>query len=444
MQAQTDFTKGAIAPLLIRFSWPVLVAQLLQAAYGAVDLFVVGRYGDAAKVAAVSNGAQIMQVVTFMIGDLAMGSTVLLGRLLGEKQSEKKSVDDLVASTIILFFGVAVGATLLLELFTPAIVAALQVPSQAVPATVSYLRICASGMICIVAYNVLGSLFRGLGNSLLPLITVTIAAFFNVVGDFVLVGPLGLAEKGAAIATVASQLLSVLVSLWLIRYKRLDIHIGSVRGRQVVSIVRLGLPLAFQNCLVSISFLVTAAIVNSLGVVAAASVGVAEKVCGFLMLVPSSMSQAMSAFVAQNLGAGKPERARGALVWGVAISLGVGILMALLACLGGTWLGSLFTTDIQVARGAGLYLKAYAIDCVLVSFLFCMAGYAIGLGHTMMVMVQGLIGAFGVRIPVSFLMSKEVPPILFHIGLASPSSTFVQIVCFSCFFWWLSRKQKAF
>lgn len=440
MRSTMDFTKGPIVPELVRFAAPVALALLLQAAYGAVDLLVVGRYGNAGNVAAVSNGAQVMQMVTFVISDLAVGATILIGRALG--RGEAGRIPSIIGSTVWVFGILSAVVMACMLPLAPLVAGLLRIPAASYDGFVAYVRICSAGAVCIAAYNVLGAVFRGMGNSLLPLITVAIASACNIVGDVILVGPFHMAERGAAVATVASQLVSVLVSLWLIRKLGLQVSMAKGEVKTALRIVRIGLPLALQNFLVSVSFLVIAAIVNVLGVVAAASVGVAEKICGFLMLVPSSMSQAMSAFVAQVSGAGDRRRAWAALRDGIAISLACGLAMALLAHFGGTALGGLFTTDMEVARGAGQYLNAYAVDCVLVSFLFCMIGFTTGLGYTGWVMVQGIVGAFGVRIPVSWCMSREVPPSLFHIGLATPCSSFVQILCFVGFFLWLRRRQS--
>lgn len=298
----------------------------------------------------------------------------------------------------------------------------------------------------IAAYNVLGSIFRGLGDSGTPLLTVLCACLFNIAGDLYFVAVLQMQAAGAALATILAQAFSVLLCIVVIRKKRMaflltrqDIRLDKkIVGR----ILKVGLPVALQDGLVNISFLVIHAIVNGLGVIASAGVGVAEKVCAFIMLVPSSFSQSLSAFVAQNIGAGQKERARRSMLYGMAASLAIGMVMAYAAFFHGGLLAGLFSKQDEVILAAADYLKAYAIDTLIVSFLFCYIGYFNGCGSTGFVMVQGIAGAFLVRIPVSYLVSKTAGATLFTIGFATPASTVVQIVLCTLFYSYVRQKEK--
>lgn len=273
----------------------------------------------------------------------------------------------------------------------------------------------------------------------MPLITVAIACVINILGDLLFVAVLQMGAAGAAIATVMTQAVSVMLSLLIIRkrslpfvFKRNSIQFGK---KNMIKILSLGTPIAFQELLVGISFLVLLAIVNSMGVIASAGVGVAEKLCGFIMLVPSSFMQAMSAFVAQNMGARKPDRANKALFYGIGTSLMAGIVLFYLGFFHGDMLSAIFAKDPNVILASADYLKAYALDCLLVAFLFCFIGYFNGCGQTFFVMLQGIVGAFCVRVPVAFLISKVPGVTLFQLGLATPCSTIVQIVlCILYFF----------
>lgn len=433
MSKTQNFTSGPIFAPFIRFALPVLAALLLQTMYGAVDMMVVGRFAEASDVSAVSTGSWMMQLVTSFVVGIAMGTTILLGRKLGGGKPQEAG--QIVGASVGLFLIIAVLLTVFMECAAPLLAAVMQTPPEALTATISYIRICVAGLIFIVVYNVLGSIFRGIGDSKMPLITVAIACVMNIIGDLVLVGLLHMAAAGAALATVGAQAVSVLLSLLIIRRRGLPFPFSKAYlkpdFRKMRQILKLGFPIAFQDVLVSISFLAITAIVNSLGVIVSAGVGVAEKLVGFVMLVPSAFSQTMSAFVAQNMGAGQPGRAKKALQYGIGASLLVGVIMAYIAFFHGDLLASLFARDVQVIAAAADYLKAYAIDCLLVSFMFCMTGYFSGCGHTTFVMLQGIIGAFGVRIPVSLMMSRIVPVSLFHMGLATPCSTLVQmLLCF--------------
>lgn len=446
MIREQNFSKGPIFGPLVRFALPILLALFLQTMYGAVDMMVVGQFATAADVSAVSTASWLMQLVTAFVVGIAVGTTVLLGRRLGEGNAAESG--KIVGASIALFAILGITLTVLMELLAVPLVRIMQTPPEAVDAALDYMRICSAGTVFIVAYNVLGSVFRGIGNSRIPLMAVAFACVFNIAGDYLLVGVFHMAAAGAAIATVAAQALSVLFSFLIIRRQKLPFSFekSDVKAdpARMGAVLRLGFPIALQDVLVSISFLAITAIVNTLGVTVSAGVGVAEKLCGFIMLVPSAFSQAMSSFVAQNMGAGEPQRARRGLVYGIAASLAVGIVMAYFTFFHGDLLAGLFVSgkDPAVIAAAAEYLKAYAIDCLFVSFLFCLIGYFNGCGKTAFVMVQGIVGAFGVRVPVSFLMSKRVPVSLFHIGLATPCSSVVQILLCGAYFLLLARAAK--
>ena len=310
----------------------------------------------------------------------------------------------------------------------------MQAPVEAFGQTVTYVRICSGGAVFIVAYNVLGAMFRGIGDSKTPLLTVCIACVVNIAGDLLLVGACGLGVAGAALATVAAQGVSVALSLVFTAHRGLPFSFSRADIRfdagHIKHILRLGVPVALQDVLVSFSFLAIAAIVNGLGVIASAGVGVAEKLCGFIMLVPSAFGQSLSAFVAQNIGAGQKLRAKKATLYGMGASLCCGVVLAWLSFFHGGLLAGLFARDIEVTAAAADYLKAYAIDTLLTSIMFCFIGYFNGRGNTTFVMAQGIVGAFLVRIPVSLAMSQRDPVSLFKVGLATPCSTLVQIALF--------------
>ncbi|MBR6615567.1 MAG: MATE family efflux transporter [Lachnospiraceae bacterium] len=432
-----DFTEGKILPQLLSFAFPVLLALFLQAMYGAVDLLVVGQFASAVDVSAVSTGSQLMHSITTVITGLAMGLTVLVGQRIGEKRPEQAG--EVIGNGICLFAALAAVITVVMVIGSEAAATIMHAPVEAYSQTVSYIRICSAGTVFIVAYNLLGSIFRGIGDSKMPLITVAIACVINILGDLFFVAVLQMGAAGAAIATVMAQAVSVMLSLLIIRkrslpfvFKRNSIQFGK---KNMIKILSLGTPIAFQELLVGISFLVLLAIVNSMGVIASAGVGVAEKLCGFIMLVPSSFMQAMSAFVAQNMGARKLDRSNKALFYGIGTSLMAGIVLFYLGFFHGDMLSAIFAKDPNVILASADYLKAYALDCLLVAFLFCFIGYFNGCGQTFFVMLQGIVGAFCVRIPVAFLISKVPGVTLFQLGLATPCSTIVQIVlCILYFF----------
>ena len=441
---QSDFLNGTILSPLLRFAGPVLLALFLQAMYGAVDLMVVGKFAGTADISAVSTGSQAMHLVTTMIVGLTTGVTVLLGQKIGEGRPDEGG--RVIGSAICLFVCIALGLTALLVSLTSPLCSLLQAPAEAFTPTVQYVRICASGTLFIVAFNVIGSVFRGLGDSKMPLITVAIACVCNIAGDLLLVAVFQMGAAGAAWATVFAQAVSVILSMFVIARRRLPFTFSrsQLRFDRVLTsgILRLGLPIALQDVLVGISFLVILAIVNSLGLLQSAGVGIAEKVCAFVMLLPSAFSQSVSAFVAQNIGAGKPERAKKALRYSIIVSLCISVFVFYFNFFHGDLLAGIFANERAVIAEAADYLKAYAIDCLLTSFLFCFVGYFSGLGKTVFVMAQGIAGAFGVRIPISFFMSKLPNVRLFYIGLATPCSTIVQVILCLFYYVYLAHKNN--
>ena len=444
MEKIKDFTEGKILPQLLSFAFPVLLALFLQAMYGAVDLLVVGQFAAAEDVSAVSTGSQIMHSITTVITGLAMGLTVLVGQRIGEKRPELAGAA--IGNGICLFGAMAVALTIVMVFGSEVAATIMHAPEEAFSQTVDYIRICSAGTIFIVAYNLLGSIFRGIGDSKMPLITVAIACVINIAGDLLFVAVFHMGAAGAALATVLAQAVSVVLSLLIIRRRPLPFTFGlkDIRfGRNnIVKILGIGTPIALQEFLVGISFLVIIAIVNSMGVIASAGVGVAEKLCGFVMLVPSSFMQAMSAFVAQNMGARKPERAKKALFYGIGSSLLAGFVLFYVAFFHGDLLSAIFAKDLEVIAASADYLKAYAIDCLFTAFLFCFMGYFNGCEKTFFVMLQGIVGAFGVRIPVAWFMSRQAGVTLFRLGLATPCSTIVQIAFCVVYFGMQARKEK--
>lgn len=442
-QQENTFVQGKILRPLIVFALPVLFALFLQAMYGAVDLLIVGKFAAPADVSAVSTGSQIMMTLTNLVSSFAMGTTILLGQQIG--CGERKNGGRTVGTAIVMFVVLAVAMTAVQVLLAPQISSIMNAPAEAFAKTVSYVRICGAGMLVIVAYNLIGCIFRGLGDSRTPLLTVAIACVCNIAGDLLLCAGLGLGTAGAAIATVAAQVVSVVVSLAVIRKKELpfemhrtDIHI---HGKTLRRMAGLGAPIALQDLLVSVSFLIILAIVNAMGVTASAGVGVAEKVCAFIMLISSAFMQSISAFVAQNYGAGRMDRARKALHYGAAVSFVIGVGMFFLAYFHGDLLAGIFSSDAEVIAAAADYLRAYAIDCLFTSIFFCYTGYYNGIGQTRFVMLQGIAGAFGVRVPVSYLISRTANATLFHIGLATPLSSILQLLLCLGFMVYLKRKK---
>lgn len=433
---KNTFTEGPILPKLLKFMLPVLFAMFLQAMYGAVDLLIVGQFGTKADVSAVSTGSQIIMTLTNIVVSFSMGITVSVAQRIGQKRAGDAA--RIIGTGLCIFFFAGLALTLISTAGADILAKMMNAPEEAHAPTVSYIRICGGGFLVITAYNLLGSIFRGLGDSKTPLVAVGIACVCNIAGDLLFVSVFGLGAKGAAIATVIAQLISVVISFFIIRRIKLPFELHrsdlGIHRQSALNIVHIGTPIALQDFLVGISFLVLVAIVNKISVDASAGVGVANKVCTFIMLIPLAFMQSMSAFVAQNHGAGLTDRARTALRSGIAVSTVFGIAMFFITFFCGDKLAGIFCPMESTVRDAWDYLKAYAIDCLQTCFLFCFIGYFNGIEKTKFVMLQGLCGAFLVRIPVAFIMQHFGGGSLFLIGLAIPCSTLLQIaMCFAVY-----------
>lgn len=440
---KNDFTQGSILKKLAAFMLPILGALVLQAAYGAVDLLVVGRFGSTIGLSAVSTGSQVLNLVTFVVTQLAMAVTVLIARYLGEKKPEL--IGSVIGGAAVVFTLLSAVLFVVMVGFARSISVLMQAPAEAVALTASYVRICGSGIFFIVAYNLLAAVFRGLGDSKSPLLFVLVACVVNIIGDLVLVAGFHLDAAGAAIATVAAQAVSVVCAVVILLKKKLPFTIRksdfrlNLQSRKFLSI---GLPLALQEFLTQLSFLALCAFVNRLGLEASSGYGVACKIVNFAMLIPSSLMQSMASFVSQNMGAGNPKRAKKAMFTGIGIGLAFGCAMFALVFFRGDLLSNVFTTDVAVIQNAFAYLKGFAPETLATAVLFSMVGYFNGSDKTVWVMVQGLVQTLLVRLPMAYIMSIQPNASLTMIGLAAPTSTVVGIVLNVCFFLALERRSK--
>lgn len=444
MKNTLNFTEGKIYRPLLNFTMPILFAMFLQVMYGTIDLLIVGQFGNATDVSAVSTGSQVMYTLTAFILGLAMGITILLSQKIGQKNYH--DAGNVIGSGIYLFAILSVIITILMFFNAVPLSKLMQTPVESFDKTVIYVQICSAGVVFIIAYNVLGSIFRGIGDSKTPLITVAIACVVNIIGDLLFVGVFHMEAGGAALATVLAQAVSFILSVIIIMKKGIPFSFSkkNVRFHKKITLetIRLGLPVALQNGLVSVSFLVIIAIVNSLGVIPSAGVGIAERLVIFIMLVPSSFMQSLSVFVAQNIGARRFDRAKKTLVYAIATSFCFSIIMFYVSFFHGDILSGIFTKDTAIIAASQSYMKAYAIDCLLTAFKFCLIGFFNGCGKTTFVMAQGVFGAFAVRIPVSYFMSKLQPVSLFRVGLATPISSLIEIALCIVYFIVLNNQQK--
>lgn len=435
-----DFTQGSIVSKLLKFMIPILGALILQAMYGAVDILVVGQFGTTAGISGVSTGSNIVNLITFAITGFTMGVTIVMGQYLGERKPEK--VGQVVGGAIWLFLVLSFIVAAVMLVFARPFALMMQAPQEALELTVLYVRICGGGIFFIIAYNVISSIFRGMGDSKMPLVFVAIACAVNIAGDLLFVAVFKWNVAGAALATVMAQAVSVGLSLLIIikRKSLFTMKKEYIRfNPEIRKFVRVGSPIAFQEVLTHLSFLALCAFINRLGLDASSGYGVANKIVSFIMLVPGALMQSMASFVAQNVGAGQEKRARKAMAAGMLIGCGVGVFISLFSFFRGGLLAAVFSNDGEVIARAAEYLKGFAPEAVVTAVLFSFVGYYNGHSKTLFVMLQGIAQTFLVRLPVSYFMSIQPDASLTMIGLAAPGATIFGIVLNLVYFMVVNR-----
>lgn len=440
MENKNNLTTGSVWQTLIMFAMPYLLASFMQTFYGMADLFVVGLYHKAETITAVSVGSQILHMLTVIIVGFAMGATVQIGRAVGAGDGRKAG--RIIGSSALFFMIFSLGLTVLLLIFAEDIVGIMQTPKEAVGQTARYLRICFLGIPFITAYNVISSIFRGVGDSRRPMYFVGIACGVNVALDFLFVGGFGLGAAGAALATICGQAVSSLAALWYMRRRPFGFRLSGedfrLRRDMLARVLKVGTPIAMQDGFIQISFIVITMIANSRGLVAAAGVGIVEKLIGFFFLVPSAFLSAISAVTAQNMGAEKPERARRSLGYGLLIVVAWGVVCCAYNQFLPQTLVGLFTADSAVLAAGCAYMRSYSWDCIFAGIHFCFSGYFCGNQKSGLSFVHNLASILLVRIPGAYLASRYFPDTLYPMGWAAPLGSLLSVlICVGCYvaFW---------
>ena len=433
---EKNWTTGSVPKSILQFSLPYLFSYFLQTLYGMADLFIIGQYEGVASTTAVSVGSQVMHMLTVMIVGVAMGTTVTVGRSIGANRP--KEAARFIGNTVTLFMaGSVVLAAVLLGLVRP-IVGLISTPAEAVEGTAAYLTICFIGIPCITAYNVIASIFRGLGDSKSPMYFIAVACVVNIGLDFFFMGALHLGPAGAALGTTLSQLVSVVLSLVVILKRPTGIRLTKADFKPEKSVLSqmlsIGIPVMLQDGFIQVSFITITIIANQRGLTDAAAVGIVEKIISFLFLVPSSMLSTVSALGAQNIGAGKPERVEQILRCAVGIGFGFGAVIAVVMQFIAPFVVAPFTSDAAVIAAGAQYIRGYIFDCMFAGIQFCFSGYFCAWGRSGLSFAHNTLSILLVRLPGAYFGSKLFPQTLLPMGLASAcGSLFSSIVCFA--FW---------
>ena len=429
-----DFNSGSVLSNILYFSLPYLLSYFLQTLYGMADLFIIGQFDGTAATTAVSLGSQVMHMLTVILVGLAMGTTVSIGQAVGAR--DKKRAGEAIGNTVVLFLGVSVALMVLLTVLVRPIVALISTPEEAVAGTIQYLTICFIGIPFITAYNVISSIFRGLGDSKSPMYFIAIACGVNIVLDYLFMGAFHMGPAGAALGTTLSQAISVVVSLTVILKRRsIVLKKSDFKPCRAVmgKILGIGIPIAFQDGLIQVAFIIITIIANQRGLNDAAAVGIVEKVISFLFLVPSSMLSTVSALGAQNIGAGKPERAIQTLRYAVMLAAGFGVLASIAIQFTAEGIVSLFT-DPSTADGAavvrfgGQYLRGYIFDCIFAGIHFSFSGFFCACRKSGLSFLHNILAIVLMRVPGVYVTSKLFPATLLPMGLATAAGSLLSVV----------------
>ena len=437
-EMEKNLTSGSVFQNIVWFSLPYLLSYFLQTLYGMADLFIIGQFEGIAGTTAVSIGSQVMHMITVMIVGLAMGSTVSIAQAVGANNKKQASLS--VGNTVTLFMGLSVVLSAVLLLFVRPIVTVMSTPEEAVSGTVLYLTICFLGIPFITAYNIISSIFRGLGDSRSPMYFIAAACVANIVLDYLFIGYFHLGPAGAALGTTLAQAVSVVIELLAISRQKSGITLckNDFRPRKSVmgQLLQIGIPVALQDGFIQIAFIVITIIANRRGLSAAAAVGIVEKMISFLFLVPSSMLSTVSALCAQNIGAGKEDRARETLRYAIMIAAGFGILVSILIQFIAEPAVGLFTVDATVRMMGGQYIRGYIFDCIFAGIHFSFSGYFCACGRSEFSFLHNIIAILLVRIPGVYLTSKLFPTTLLPMGIATACGSLLSVgICVIVYLW---------
>lgn len=441
---EKNLTTGSVLKTIIYFALPYLLSYFLQTLYGMADLYITGQFNGVDSITAVSNGSQVMHMITVIIVGLAMGTTVIIGKAIGGNKLD--NAGRAIGNTITLFMGIAIVMTIVFLIAAKLIVLLIGVPQEAVAGTVRYLIICFIGIPFITAYNIISSIFRGLGDSKSPMYFIGISCVTNITLDYVFIGLCDLGPSGAALGTVLSQTFSVIVAFISIRKRKTGIKLVKedfIPDRKVLGeILKVGIPVAVQDGCIQVAFIIITVIANHRGLDDAAAVGIVEKMISAIFIIPSSMLATVSALSAQNIGAGKYDRAAKTLKYATMITSVYGIFMTVIMQVLAAPLLALFTKDAAVVVLGTQYMKGYIIDSIFAGVHFCFSGYFAAYGKSYIGFMHNIISITFVRVPGSYLASKLFGDTLFPMGLAAPAGSLLSVIICVCAYIYLKRSGK--
>jgi len=432
---ENNMSQGSVLKKLILFSLPFLASNLIQSLYNVADMLIVGNFCGPESMSGVNIGGQVTFILTNIVIGFSVGATVLIGQYIGADNRE--ALKKVISTILTLLIVVAVVITAIMLVLKGFVLDLIQTPPESYAESNNYLTVTLTGIVFIFVYNALSGILRGMGDSKSPFYFITIACLTNIILDLIFVAVFRWGAWGAALATVISQALSVILCvIYMIKRKfQFDFKPSSFKidKEQLALIFKIGLPTSIQNGVTSLSFLFLTAIVNTLGVTASAAVGAVGKFNSFVFMPTMAMSASVSTMSAQNIGAGRLDRAVRACKIGIIFSVCVSYLFFIIVQIFPENIISMFGKDEQMIKDGVVYLRTFSFDFLIIPFIFCLNGLFIGGGHTVFTLFNSMFSAVLLRVPVCYIFSYVLGWGLRGVGMGAPAASlgaFIVIICF--------------
>lgn len=410
MTEEQNLLSGSVPKKLAAFAFPLLLANILQSFYNVVDMLVVGQIVGDTGLAAINNASKLCYIINSICIGMTMGGAVLIAQYKGA--NDKKGQTETFQALTILSFVSALLVTVIGLIFYQPLFRVLNVPADAYQDACDYMKIICWGTVFVFGYNAVCSVLKGLGDSKSPLYFVGIATIINIVLDILLVGPFGMGTAGAAYATVTAQGISFVISIFYLRKHKVffsaDVHKEfTLQMDKLVSILKVGLPTAIQMVVVNTAYLLVTGMLNQFGTSVSASSGVGLQINTFAGMPCWAIGQAVTAMVGQCMGAGEIKRARKVVKIGLLLNISVTLVVVIGVQVFAEQLILLFgSTSAEVINDGVYYLRVCCgVNSLIYAAMYTLDSFAIGVGAANIAMLNALLDAVIVRLPVSWLLA---------------------------------------
>jgi putative MATE family efflux protein len=431
VKIENNLSRGKVLTKLVLFALPFLASNIVQSLYNVADMLIVGNFSGTESMSGVNIGGQITFILTNTVIGLCMGATVLIGQYVGA--GNRQALERVTATMITLLAGASLIITVAMLVFKEPVLRLIKTPPESFVESGRYLTVTVIGVVFIFGYNALAAILRGMGNSKQPFYFVLVACIANIVLDLALVAGLRWDAFGAALATVVSQALSMFLCIgFMVKNNfQFDFKFRSFRIHrdQLGLIFKIGLPTCIQNSITSISFLFLTAIVNIIGgVSASAAVGAVGKFNSFIFMPTMAIAASISAMSAQNIGAGRLDRAVQSCRVGTVFAAVLTWLFFILVQLFPGPIVRIFGDDPQMIQDGVTYLRSFSLDFLVIPFVFCINSFLIGGGHTLFTLINSILSSVLIRVPVCWFLGITLGWGLKGVGLGAPAASLMVLL----------------